>query len=90
MNCKQGQWAVIVKSYASNRGVVVRCERPYEGYGWFLEPGPRWVVNKPVRDKYGQLITSVADSAMLPLLRADLMPLALLDAGAADMVALDA
>ena len=90
MNCKQGQWAVIVKSHANNLGVVVRCERLYENLGGFSQPGPRWFIGKPVKDTYGDPITSVADSALLPLRRADLRPLVLLDAGAADLVALDA
>ena len=67
MNCKQGDWAVIVNSIAKNKGVVVKCIRPYAGFETFFQSGKRWVIDKPLLNNCGTSIYSIADSCLLPL-----------------------
>lgn len=47
LNCKQGDLAIVVKSYAGNEGKIVRCIRLIPaGFGRFRESlGPLWEVD---------------------------------------------
>ena len=75
MNCKQGDLAVIVRSFANNEGKIVRCQRLhsseirdldgmyfYNGLG-----GPHWVIEGDVFSAEGFRIFTVADACLRPL-----------------------
>lgn len=67
LNCKQGDLAFIVKSYAGNEGKVVQCLRLVAGGSDWIEDGPRWEIDRGVPSKAGYLVFSVADSCLRPL-----------------------
>jgi len=51
MNCKQGDLAVMVKSYAGNQGKIVQCIRLATKEeiddAWFLtKDGPIWIIDR--------------------------------------------
>lgn len=72
MNCKQGDLAVIVRSYAGNEGKIVRCLRLLKGAvqrapDGSLHCGDAWEVDcllKGCRGKYGRIIM---DEQMRPI-----------------------
>ena len=70
MNCKPGDLAVIVRSWAGNEGKIVRCVElvnspDFEGLT-FLD-GPRWLIDRPVPLRLGGTTKTVADSALKPI-----------------------
>ena len=72
MNCKQGDLAVIVRSYAGNEGKVVRCvslcERPF----WYTArwPGPTWHIDRELPGETFP-VSVVADCQLRPLRDSD-------------------
>ena len=71
MNCKPGDWAVIVRSAAGNEGKIVRClELTHVSRGWAFGDGPRWVTDPPVSGNYTPAIP-VLDRCLRPLRDSD-------------------
>jgi hypothetical protein len=74
MNCRKGDLAVIVRSYAGNEGKIVRCVRLHasqthdlSGLPFGLSLGPRWVVDRPLPDAFGRPVFAVADACLRPI-----------------------
>jgi len=67
MNCKPGDLAVLIRSWAGNEGKVVTCVRLHgseyrDTDGDLLTPhGPRWVIDRPLPSSIGGLVYTVAD-----------------------------
>lgn len=53
LNCKLGDLAIVVKSYAGNEGKIVRCEKFVPHYRSKGISGPAWVVSTPMVDSCG-------------------------------------
>ena len=69
MNCKQGDLAVIVRSFSGNEGKIVRCVRlVMDTWGWGY--GARWVTEPPVIAHFG-LVVPPLDACMRPLRDSD-------------------
>ena len=74
LNCKQGDLAIVIRSHAGNEGKIVTCVRlttdvPH-GMMW-IEPGPRWEIDRYVMSKNGTLLNSFADNCLRPLPKLD-------------------
>lgn len=75
MNCKQGDLAIIVKSYAGNEGKVVRCVEYLGEVGWLsvftgqIEYVPTWGIDVPLPGVEGAdwPIPAIADYQLRPL-----------------------
>ncbi len=67
LNCRPGDLAVIVKSRAGNEGKVVTCLRLIPGGPEWIEPGPRWEIDRDVDSVMGYLVRSIADVCLRPL-----------------------
>lgn len=70
MNCKQGDLAIIVKSYAGNEGKIVRCLR-YVGKveGWIGRD--RWETDTQIIGEFGSVTNTVNDSYLRPIRDSD-------------------
>ena len=72
MNCKQGDLAVIVRSYAGNEGKIVQCLRFVPNWirigadGWEC-CGPAWEVDRTLPKMTGWRSNIIADSQLRPL-----------------------
>lgn len=53
LNCKQGDLAVVVRSYAGNEGKIVRCMSLTE-YAGALGFGPRWFTEPTLFGVWGE------------------------------------
>jgi hypothetical protein len=79
LNCKQGDFAVIVRSVARNEGKIVRClhlhnSETHDADGKYLYDrvgGPRWVIEGDVRSREGYRLFTLADAALRPLRDSD-------------------
>jgi hypothetical protein len=76
LNCKQGDLAVIVRSYAGNEGAVVTClrlipnwTRPGLRGGW--RTGPGWETDRNFVKANGLVDNIVADDQLRPLRDSD-------------------
>ena len=66
MNCKQGDFAIVVRSVAGNEGKIVRCIELTFGDGLFGY-GPRWATEPGLCGWRGTQNFPVADSALRPI-----------------------
>lgn len=70
MNCKPGDLAVIVKSFAGNEGKIVRCLRlatESEIKEADFRPMPIWVIDRPLRTTWGFHRALAADEFLRPI-----------------------
>ena len=76
MNCKPGDLAVVVKSWAGNEGRIVRvielCKETsrqpnIDSSGRLTGPEPYWVIDQALPDFHGELWHSIADSQLHPI-----------------------
>jgi hypothetical protein len=75
MNCKPGDLAVIVRSYAENEGRIVRCVR-LVNYLWNNMLGgahvlPTWEIDQCLTNPDGRLIRLVPDNQLRPIRPSD-------------------
>lgn len=70
LNCKEGDLAIIVKSYSGNEGKIVKCLRYFEKE-WTLENGtkylPSWEIDIKLGNKYGYFHNSIPDEQLRPI-----------------------
>lgn len=72
MNCKQGDLAIIVRSYAGNEGKIIRCIRLHDSEtrdldgGRVVPNGPRWVMDQVLPGTRGRMYT-IADAQLRPI-----------------------
>lgn len=77
MNCKPGDLAVIVKSYAGNEGKIVRCLEPRPNHKFLdLRDGTffiafGWLLDTEIKGRYGRTATVAADFQLRPLRNSD-------------------
>ena len=71
MNCKQGDIAIVVLSFAGNEGKIVRCMRPlimkwkrYDGSTYMSES---WEIDIALPDRYGVLSKYTQDRQLRPI-----------------------
>lgn len=73
LNCKQGELAVVVRSYAGNEGAVVTCVELIPRWtrvapdGWGCKTGPAWVTDRVFRNVIGGHGSIVPDDQLRPL-----------------------
>lgn len=72
MNCKQGDLAIIVKSYAGNEGKVVRCVEAVGMELWDMPDGTSelaftWRMDRALRSFTGRLHDLVRDEHLRPI-----------------------
>ena len=76
MNCKPGDLAVVVKSWAGNEGRIVRvirlCQETSKNHnidsrGILTAPEPYWVIDQALPDFKGTLHKTFADSQLRPI-----------------------
>lgn len=72
MNCKPGDLAVMVRSFAGNEGKIVRCLRlACEGeliaIGWAMDMGPVWYIDMPLRANWGLAVPLAIDAFLRPI-----------------------
>jgi hypothetical protein len=74
LNCKQGDLAVIVRSFAGNEGKIVTCirlatmaERAYARFDNALLPGEAWVIDRVVLSANGMRVPLAYDAQLRPL-----------------------
>ena len=76
MNCKPGDLAVVVKSWAGNEGRIVRViricqktskEQNIDSRGILTTPEPYWVIDQALPDFEGTLHKTFADSQLRPI-----------------------
>lgn len=73
MNCKPGDLAIVVRSYAGNEGKIVRCVRLlseaqlWEGPGIDSLISPDWEVDLPLRNCGGGMQSSIPDCLLRPI-----------------------
>lgn len=76
MNCKPGDLAVVVKSWAGNEGRIVRVIRlcpktsknpNIDSRGILTAPEPYWVIDQALPDFEGTLGKTFADSQLRPI-----------------------
>jgi len=76
MNCKQGDLAIIVKSWAGNQGKFVTCVRLdayrsgrecIDQYGVVSPPEPVWETDRNLPAWDGSLDNYIADSQLRPI-----------------------
>lgn len=76
MNCKPGELAVIVKSWAGNEGKIVRCLRINEwrsrqpsrlSTGEIFPPEPTWDIDRVITAQDGSAVAYADDSQLRPL-----------------------
>lgn len=68
MNCKKGEWAVVVRSMSGNEGKIVRC---LEEVGVFLHitfgVGPAWRIDRPLPCSVNGATDLFMDACLIPL-----------------------
>lgn len=74
MNCKQGDIAVIVSSFAGNEGKIVQClrlatdmERARAAFGNYYFSGPAWVLDRLLLTVRGDYWPLAHDAALRPI-----------------------
>lgn len=71
MNCKQGDIAVVVRSFAGNEGKVVQCLRFVTSRISFPDGRTRalgaWLIEPPLLDWRGMLSSYMLDEQLRPL-----------------------
>jgi len=75
MNCKPGDLAIVVKSWAGNEGKIVRCikldtERSFfdnVGPDGVTPPEPIWIIDIHLRGCDGSFSNYIADSQLRPI-----------------------
>ena len=72
MNCKPGDLAVMVRSAASNHGLIVSClkiatDKEMIDCGFDFRNTPAWVVDRKIISNHGTLINIVPDSFLRPI-----------------------
>lgn len=76
MNCKKGDLAIIVKSWAGNEGKIVRClhldavRSRYENVapgGFCYPPEPIWIIDRQIYGWDGSMSDYIADSQLRPI-----------------------
>lgn len=76
MNCKPGDLAVVIRSWAGNEGRVVQCieldawKSNIPGQfpdGRSSPPEPIWVIDRPLPDFDGDMDCTIADSQLKPI-----------------------
>lgn len=76
MNCRKGDLAIIVKSWAGNEGKIVRClfiDAERSGYetlapgGIVHPPEPIWIIDQEIPGFDGSLSNYIADSQLRPI-----------------------
>lgn len=75
LNCRQGDLAIIVKSYAGNEGKIVRCLSPWNG-GFIMPNGDvifadGWVIDLLLPVRHGIYARRIQDSQLRPLRDSD-------------------
>lgn len=70
MNCKQGDLAVVVRSWAGNEGRIVRCVR-LATFGEILTAGfrdvPTWVIDQKMPSRMGFKVHLAEDEKLRPV-----------------------
>lgn len=68
LNCKAGDLAVIVRSFAGNEGSIVRCVE-YVGVRSFKIVGkkPSWKIDRKIKNMSGGMNDIVCDEFLKPL-----------------------
>lgn len=77
MNCKPGDLAVIVRSYAGNEGKIVRCIRLVDYVCWGRPDGsevvaPTWKIDRELRGCRGDVSDQIEDSLLSPIRPGDI------------------
>ena len=67
MNCKQGDLAIVVKSFAGNEGAIVRVVSYYATH----RLGPAWVIDRALPSNRRGFDTKVALDTQLRPIRGD-------------------
>lgn len=72
MNCKHGELAVIVRSYAGNEGKIVRClrlasEEEMRHACFPLSWGPAWVLDRMIPTMRGNKAPLAFDAFLRPI-----------------------
>lgn len=71
MNCKEGDLAIVVRSYAGNEGKIVQCLEllrvDYDHYGKFEDDVPSWRIDRPLANALGQFSYIIPDNQLRPL-----------------------
>ena len=72
LNCKQGDLAILVRSYAGNEGAIVVClELSEPDFDSPSSHGPRWLVDKEFVTSLGYRTRTLADAHLRPLRDSD-------------------
>ena len=72
MNCKQGDWAIVVHSVAGNEGKIVRCVRLVGNELWvgpdgIAELSATWELDRHLRNFGGDLTNRCMDKQLRPI-----------------------
>jgi len=69
MNCKQGDMAIIVKSWAGNEMKIITCLHlmPAGAEGCDEANGVRWKIDRVLEDSWGRDVTTYPDAWLQPL-----------------------
>ena len=72
MNCKPGDSAVVVRSYAGNYGHFVTCVRlatkeDFLAMGYGPASSPAWITNETLRNSAGRFCCYVYDDQIRPI-----------------------
>lgn len=75
MNCKPGDLAIVVKSWAGNEGKIVRCIKLDSRRSFFdnvspdgvTPPEPIWIIDKHLLGCDGSFSDYIADSQLRPI-----------------------
>lgn len=73
MNCKPGDLAVVVRSYAGNEGKIVRCIRLAPDNRWIdavsgrLFRAATWVIDRQLMGAGGDYSARIEDSLLRPI-----------------------
>ena len=72
LNCKQGDLAILVRSYAGNEGAIVRClELAEPDFDCPPDCGPRWMVDREFMTSWGDRTRTLPDANLRPLRDSD-------------------
>lgn len=67
MNCKQGDLAIIVRSYQGNEGRIVRCLRFVPDFRWEKGGEPTWQIDVALNTVHSDARYFVADCQLRPI-----------------------
>lgn len=71
MRCKQGELAIIVKSFAGNEGKIVRCVRYLGMLPWAsgddMVAAPTWGIDQELSNRYGFFSRCICDDQLRPI-----------------------